>query len=183
MQFKTLNVLDHGKQVTEAFSVLRAALAGEPAPEGWRIPAWLHENSARFTSRLLPDTVLYNYQLYHDCGKPLCRSTDAEGRTHFPGHAVHSEQAWLAAQGDAATGRLIGLDMAMHLASADEMVALAALPEAASLYLTAVAEVHANAPMFGGFESTSFKSKLKHLDRRGKALLRHWDAALLDQAA
>jgi hypothetical protein len=58
------------------------------------------------------------------------------------------------------------------------MASLAALPEAASLYLTAVAEVHANAPMFGGFESTSFKSKMKHLDRRGKALLRHWGVEL-----
>lgn len=174
MQFGTMDVLEHGRQVTEAFRLLLEALSTGELPAGWRIPGWLLQHAGAFLSRLLPLETIYAYQLYHDCGKPACRITDAEGRAHFPDHAAHSERAWLAAQGDVVTGRLIGLDMAMHLASADDMASLAALPEAASLYLTAVAEVHANAPMFGGFESTSFKSKMKHLDRRGKALLRHW---------
>lgn len=172
MQFGTLSVLEHGRLVTEAFSTLREALATGNTPPGWRIPAWLLQNPEPFLSRLHPAEVIYNYQLYHDCGKPFCRTVDANGKVHFPNHAEHSERAWLAAGGDALTGRLIGLDMAMHLASAEDMQRLAALPDAASLYLTAVAEVHANAEMFGGHCSASFLSKMKHLDRRGKALLR-----------
>lgn len=39
-----------------------------------------------------------------------------------------------------------------------------------SLLLTALAEIHANAEMFGGIESQSFKSKYKQLDRRGNKL-------------
>lgn len=37
-----------------------------------------------------------------------------------------------------------------------------------ALLLTSLAEIHANAEMFGGVESTSFKSKYKQIDRRGK---------------
>jgi hypothetical protein len=42
--------------------------------------------------------------------------------------------------------------------------------EAATLWVAGWAEIHANAAMFGGFESTSFKIKRKHLLSRGKAL-------------
>jgi hypothetical protein len=39
---------------------------------------------------------------------------------------------------------------------------------ACTLLLSALAEVHSNANMFGGIDSTSFKIKWKHLDKRGK---------------
>ena len=61
------------------------------------------------------------------------------------------------------------LDMVVHTMSAAELDEFAARPEAPTL-LTGLAEVHANAEMFGGQESVSFKSKWKHLDRRGRAL-------------
>lgn len=38
--------------------------------------------------------------------------------------------------------------------------------------VTARSEVHANATMFGDIASTSFKSKWKHVDRRGRAILK-----------
>ncbi len=41
---------------------------------------------------------------------------------------------------------------------------------AANLMLTALAEVHANAEMFGGRDSVSFKIKWKQIDQRGRAL-------------
>lgn len=174
MQFGTLNVLEHGRMVTEAFEVLLAALQSGQAPAGWRIPAWLIDAPELFVSRLLDRLCLYNYQRYHDCGKPLCRELDDQGRAHFPDHARYSEAAWLAVGGDEITGRLIGLDMAIHLASAEDIPRLAALPEAASLYLTALAEIHANAEMFGGLRSASFLAKAKHLDRRGRRLYNVW---------
>jgi len=43
---------------------------------------------------------------------------------------------------------------------------------AATLLLTGLAEIHANADMFGGIESTSFKMKWKQINRRGKKISR-----------
>jgi len=174
MQFRDQNVLEHGLAVADAFATLRAALEAGEAPEGWRIPAWLLDEPVRqdFLQRCAAPDTLYWYHRYHDCGKPLCRQVDAEGRSHYPGHAEVSARTWLDCGGAPEVGRLIGLDMAVHLATAEEMARLVELPEAHSLYLTALAEIHANAPMFGGFDSTSFKAKAKHLDRRGHQFLR-----------
>jgi hypothetical protein len=174
MQFADVDVLQHGVMVTEAFSLLKTALSTECCPEGWRVPQWLLEHKQLFLDRLLPEQDLFLYQKYHDCGKPYCRKVDETGRVHFPDHAQWSQQVWEACGGGPLIGRLMRLDMAMHLASAEELDELAPRPEAASLYLTALAEVHANAPMFGGFSSPSFLAKVKHLDRRGKRLVKHW---------
>lgn len=172
MQFRDMNVLEHGLAVTRAFDTLMNALRTGETPAGWRIPAWLMAEPARsqFMRQCLPAETLYWYQRYHDCGKPYCLVRDAEGKSHFPDHAAVSERVWLACGGSTEVGQLIGLDMAMHLAGADDMAGLAKLPQAISLFLTALAEVHANAEMFGGFDSASFKAKAKHLDRRGRRL-------------
>ena len=42
--------------------------------------------------------------------------------------------------------------------------------DACTLLLAALAEIHSNAKMFGGIDSTSFKMKWKQLDRRGKQI-------------
>ena len=174
MQFREQDVLEHGLAVTRAFTTLRGALETGVSPDGWRIPDWLMVDEVRthFLALCLPAEMLYAYQKYHDCGKPHCREVDADGRAHFPNHAAESARIWAECGGAPAIGRLMALDMAMHTASAEEMTNLIKLPEAHSLYLTALAEIHANAPMFGGFESTGFKAKAKHLDRRGKLFLR-----------
>jgi hypothetical protein len=62
------------------------------------------------------------------------------------------------------------MDMDVHLLKAEDIPEFAGRPQAAALLLTALAEIHANAAMFGGTESTSFKIKLKHLERRGKQI-------------
>jgi hypothetical protein len=38
--------------------------------------------------------------------------------------------------------------------------------------LTSLCELHSNASMFGGIESTSFKIKYKQLDKRGNQVLK-----------
>jgi hypothetical protein len=174
MQFREQDVLEHGLAVAQSFNTLREALACGVAPVGWRIPDWLMTEPVcrDFLARCLPADTLYWYQRYHDCGKPICREVDADGRVHFPDHAATSERIWAECGGAPEIGRLIGLDMAMHTASAEEMAKLIELPDAPSLFLTALAEIHANAPLFGGFESTGFKAKTKHLERRGKQFLR-----------
>lgn len=60
--------------------------------------------------------------------------------------------------------------MDVHLLKAVDIPEFKARPQAIALLLTGLAEIHANASMFGGLESTSFKIKWKHLDKRGRQI-------------
>lgn len=168
-------MLEHGQAVCSKFQELlshlqtRVLLSSE-----WRLPTWLDESAGALLLANLPNlAVVEQYQLYHDCGKPQCRTVDEDGRQHFPDHAAVSKRVWLEHGGDVETAELIGRDMDVHLLKAEGVVEFANRPQAATLLLTALAEVHANAPMFGGTESTSFKIKLKHIERRGKQIIQH----------
>lgn len=169
------NMLEHGQAVSAKFSELLAHLRGHtPLLTDWKLPTWLDAEAGALLLTKLPDlAIVQRYQLYHDCGKPRCRTVDADGRQHFPDHAAMSQLVWLEHGGDAATGALIGMDMDVHLLKAEAIPEFASRPQAATLLLTALAEIHANAPMFGGTESTSFKIKLKHIERRGKQIIQH----------
>lgn len=116
-------------------------------------------------------------------GKPVCRTVDAEGRQHFPDHAAMSARIWAEAGGDPRVGDLIAMDMDVHLLKGEEVDAFSRRPEARALLLTALAEIHANASMFGGIGSVGFKSKWKHLDRRGRAILKAIAAEEVPMAA
>lgn len=63
--------------------------------------------------------------------------------------------------------------MDFHLLKAEDVVQFASNPLAIPLMLTGLAEIHANASMFGGLDSTSFKIKWKHIDKRGRQVLSH----------
>ncbi len=43
---------------------------------------------------------------------------------------------------------------------------------AISLLITGLTEIHANAEMFGGIESNSYKIKYKQIDSRGKKIIK-----------
>lgn len=168
-QTSGLNVLQHGESVREFYLDLkRHILEGTPLTHPWRLPAWAGEKA--LWDLTLDDQALAEYQVFHDCGKPFCRTVDDEGRQHFPNHAAISEQIWLQAGGNPLSARLMGMDMDIHLLSGEGTQEFCARPEAASLLLTGLAEIHSNARMFGGIESTSFKMKWKHIDRRGKQI-------------
>lgn len=169
-QTPTQSVLDHGRSVLATFAQLRAHLEdGEPLPDWWRLPEWTR--TPGLLDRLPEPDILAEYQEFHDCGKPYCLAVDAEGRRHFPGHAAASEAVWLAMGGSPEAARLMGMDMDAHLLKADGLAEFAARPEAAALLLTALAEVHSNALMFGGTDSDGFKIKAKHLDKRGRQII------------
>jgi hypothetical protein len=171
-QMAGLSVLDHGIMVEEHFRDLRDHVrTGTPLRFAWKLPEWISD--PRLWNRLPSAEVLERYQVYHDCGKPFCLTFGDDGRRHFPNHAQVSRETWLSLGECPEVGELIGMDMDVHLLK-EGVPEFAKRPQAAALLLTGLAEVHANAGLFGGVDSTSFKIKYKHLDRRGKAILAQW---------
>ena len=156
-------ILQHGEAVSARFK----DLIGERRME-WRLPDWFDLD---FLLPLCPDMeTMEEYHVYHDCGKPFCRTIDAEGRQHFPDHARISASIWRVNGGDQLVARLIEHDMDMHTLKPSEAAEYRHLDLAPALLLTALAELHANASMFGGLESTSFKIKFKALNKVGRHL-------------
>jgi len=62
------------------------------------------------------------------------------------------------------------LDMGFHTYRDEQLIELCKNPLAPTLYFTAWAELEANASMFGGHDSDSYKIKKKRLIKAGKKL-------------
>lgn len=176
-QTTTQDMLQHGEAVAECYRDLWRWLEGAPPRLAWDIPVATQEILGRAHASALPPAAARDYHVYHDCGKHLCLVIDAQGRRHYPDHAEHSSRRWREMGGDVRTGELIRNDMVFHLAKGEGIKTLAALPDSPTLLLTAWAEIHANAAMFGGLESESFKIKRKHLIKASKAWMNAWQAA------
>lgn len=169
-QMPGLSVLAHGKSVWSYYEDLIGHLKyNAPLKHAWRLPDWVR--APALIEGQLPEAVVQEYLVHHDCGKPFCRTVDEEGRQHFPDHARVSEGLWRSAGGTEQAATLMGMDMDIHLLKGEGVEAFAQRPEAATLLLAGLAEVHSNAEMFGGIESTGFKMKLKNLQRRGKRIV------------
>lgn len=163
-QFENVNMLDHGKMVHEYYTDLVG-----PREKTWDFGK-VEDLVQQLLLRASKPEDMRDYQVYHDIGKPLCRTVDEQGRQHFPNHAQASYNAWIAAGGNPNTGWYILHDMDFHLLKGDELDPIINDSRAIDLLLTAWAEVHANAQMFGGIDSTSFKIKRKHLEKNTKLL-------------
>ncbi|HNC58768.1 MAG TPA: hypothetical protein PLP33_25305 [Leptospiraceae bacterium] len=140
----------------------------------FRLPDWFIKNHHNIINSLHSWEDIRFYTLYHDVGKGLVKTVDEQGSIHFPNHEKKSKeifQKYFPAFPEAA--ELIGLDMLMHISNPTQ-IAESNLPTKTLLTLlfVAFAEIHANAEMFGGTESTSFKIKYKNLDRIGKNLVK-----------
>lgn len=165
-----MSVLDHGESVHRYYLDLYDHIQhGEPLKYQWKLPAWIQEQA--LWERAISIETLSLYHTYHDCGKPVCLEVDQDGKRHFPEHARVSSQLWRDAGGPEDVARLIGMDMDIHLLKDEGVPAFVERPECATLLLTGLAEIHSNASMFGGIDSTSFKMKWKALDRRGKKIV------------
>ena len=176
-QNSTQTILEHGQAVQHHLSLLYDYTTGKMNElPNHILPDWLIENRSYISAKLLDKDTLMEYALYHDCGKPLCQTIGQDGKIHFPDHTQVSYNLWKDQGGDETIGQLILHDMDIHTISADAIPEFAKSPLSASLLLSGLAEIHANAEMFGGIESTSFKIKYKHIYRRGKALLAAWKA-------
>lgn len=167
-QFKDMTVLQHGQSVAAWYEDLI-----NERKFGWRLPEWIDHPSIQ--ENLIDKSLMKVYQVYHDCGKPLCKEVDSEGKQHFPNHAESSYDRWLECSNDSVESRIVGnlirSDMDCHTLKGEDISDFINRPEAPSLILTALAEVHSNAQMFGGIESDSFKIKWKKIDKIGKKLV------------
>ena len=163
MQAPGMNMLEHGDAVRRAYIQLLDELRhGTAHPFLQTMWPWLQD-------RLYAPELLAEYQYWHDCGKHLTLTVDDTGRRHYPGHAQASaEQYRLIFPQQSLIAELIAMDMEFHTLRGADLITLWEHPHASSLYLTAWAEIYANAQMFGGTASESFKIKRSRLIQAGK---------------
>ena len=165
-QFPGMSVLDHGLDVFARYLDLNS---DEPKLR-WRMPDWVEA----LKPLQLPLETMRLYLTYHDCGKPFCRVVDAEGKQHFPSHAQVSYLTWMKyaeTPEDEEIGKLILMDMDAHTLKGDAINEFIERPEAPSLLLAALAEIHSNAAWLNALDSDSFKIKWKQIDKIGKKLV------------
>lgn len=179
-QFRSMSMLDHGLDVRSWYEDLTALRRGVRSSKEWRLPDWIM--SPTIWHDRVDGSIIELYQVYHDCGKPLCRVQDLDGRQHFPNHAEVSRARWFECSDGSPealeVADLIEQDMDIHLLRASGVDEFARRPHALTLLLTGLCELHSNAQMFGGTDSTGFKIKYKNLDRFGARIVAAKEAGL-----
>lgn len=171
-QTKGLSVLDHGISVKNyLFDLINHLKTGDSLKYDWILPDWLMSNKDLILSSLPDDYTLELYTTYHDCGKPFCLTIDNDGKRHFPNHAEVSYQIFKQIFNNDVAAELIRRDMDIHLLKSTGVDEFCKNPFAITLLLAGLAEVHSNAQIFGGPDSTSFKIKFKSINQRGKQIL------------
>lgn len=108
---------------------------------------------------------LSQYHINHDISKPYIQEVDEQGRVHYPNHSSRSSEMYIDRFGHDVYADMIKHDMDFHRVKGDGIREVWDLPFSDDLYATAWAEIHANAELFGGFDSDSFKIKRKKLVR------------------
>ena len=169
-QTQGMNMLEHGQRVHDSYVQLWGGLtASEFELDEPGLQAWFDRIRDTMSETLLSPDDLRAYHVYHDCGKHLVLCTDETGRRHFPDHAAASAVQYQAIfPSHHRTRDLIAHDMDFHTIRGDDLRVLWTHPLAATLYLTAWAEIRANATMFGGFQSESYKIKRSRLLQAAK---------------
>lgn len=172
-QTNSQSVWEHGVSVQNyLFDLINHLETGEQTKYQWRLPEWLLEHKQFILSNLVSKEDLEIYTLYHDCGKPLCIEYDAEERRHFPNHAEVSYNTFKSLFDNETVADLILHDMDLHCLKAEGIDDfIKNTNNIPALMITALAELHSNASMFGGIESDSFKIKYKSLEKRSKQII------------
>lgn len=131
----------------------------------------LETTDHRLLKLQLPIELVKKYHTYHDCWKHLVLEIGEDGKRRYPSHSQASTLQFKAIfPNDECVARLIEHDLDFHTLRGDELVKLCKLDIAPTLYLTALAEINANAIMFGGRESESYKIKASRLKQASKKL-------------
>lgn len=163
-----INMAEHGQMVWHNTKKL---ILGHF--EDFKLPDWFLKNHHFIVNNLHSWETIEMYNVWHDCGKPDCKFIDEAGRIHYPNHAAISEQVFREYFPDYGySANLVGQDMLLHTSSYEKILEQGlSEKDLMTLLVTAFAEIHANASLFGGIENTSFKIKYKQLDRVGKKLI------------
>lgn len=170
-QTNTQSVYEHGISVKEhMFQLINFLENKEVLDKHWRIPDWITEYKSNILGCLLNKDIIEEYTMYHDCSKPYCIQYDCSGNKHFPNHAEVSYQKWIEVGGHEEAALLMKMDMDIHYLKDKDVDEFCKRPQAITLLLAGLSEVHSNSLMFGGNESTSFKIKWKQINKRGKAI-------------
>lgn len=170
-QFENINMLEHGHMVHEAYLELKNDLLNQKNNMlnlNIQQTDWLIKNQYDIET-------MRNYHVYHDCGKPYCRTVNPDGKQQFPNHAQISYEIYKRYFDNDTVSILILMDMNFHFLKSEDLEKWLNIHKnnpnlLASLYLTAWSELIANSSMFGGYDTTSFKIKKKALIRAGKKL-------------
>lgn len=179
-QTKGQSIYQHGISVANYLAALIDLLNGLPisffidekyTSEVIKLPKWFYEEKDLILKNLFSWEILEEYAKNHDIGKPFCLEIDKNGKRHFPNHAEISYQIYLKYFKNEKIANLIRMDMDIHTLKSNEIDEFASRPEAISLLITGLAEVLSNSSLFGGVESTSFKIKFKHIEKRGNQIL------------
>jgi hypothetical protein len=169
-QTDTQNVLEHGLSVNKYFN----DLIGKQELE-WKLPNWFIDNKEFILNNLHSPENIKEYQILHDIGKPYCIEIDEAGKRHFPNHANVSYETYKKISDNKIVADLISKDMVFHTIKSDEVedfVKNNSLQTVLTLLVTSLCELHSNASMFGGIESTSFLIKYKKTNRIGNQVLK-----------
>lgn len=172
------SVLEHGHSVRNHLFELIEFLKNPTVhlKYNWKFPSWFFSSGRKKLIVNLCDAyTLEKYTVWHDMGKPLCKVTDNEGKVHYPNHSQRSHELFSFVYPDEKEiGELIKRDMDFHTKSAEQLIEEYSGKDKkliCTLLLTALAEIHSNARLFGGIESDSFKIKWKRLDKIGLKIL------------
>lgn len=146
----------------------------------WLMPEFIYDNKEFILKNLLPLNIISTYQMYHDIGKPYCKTYELNDREkyHFYDHAKISAETFSSIDNTSyITAKLIERDMEIHTLKDSDLKSFIGnsqldLMLAITLLISGFCEIHANAEMFGGLNSTSFKIKFKQINTRGKAIFK-----------
>ena len=186
-QAKGLNMIDHGLAVKDRlFDLVNVVNHPEtPAKFAWRYPSWFFQHASRIAYNLRSALILDRYATMHDCGKPACKTPsssiagDVEVRYSYPDHAEVSAREFervsdMTLEDNRVIANLIRRDMDIHTLKTEGIAEFCRDREdAVTLLLTGLAEIHANAEMFGGMQSDSFKIKFKQLEKKGALICKY----------
>lgn len=137
----------------------------------FKLPDWWNDYAPEIYRNLFDRKTIKHYTIWHDCGKPSCVEFDEQGRQHFPNHAEISYNIFFQTFGEkySDSAVLIKHDMLLHTATLEQIDSMQIADKRilATLLISALAELHSNAQMFGGIESTGFKIKWKRYCKLG----------------
>lgn len=171
-QTKGMSVYEHGESVRDyLFDIINHLRYDSPLKYQWELPDWVYQNKNLLLSSLPDDETLSLYTLFHDCGKSFCITYDSDGKRHFPNHVEVSYDIFKQVFDNDIAAQLIKHDMDIHTLKSSGVEDFAKNEYALTLLLTGLAEIHSNAKIFGGLDSTSFKIKFKSITQRGKQII------------